>query len=75
MPPSHATRASTSLSAARLVLCSPRSSIPRTQRDVTATFVAARRTRGYKASRPSSVCCLESLSADSERRSESVSAS
>ena len=32
--------------AARFVLCSPRSSIPRTQRDVTATHVAARSTRG-----------------------------
>ena len=50
-------------SAARFVLCSPRSSIPRTQRDVTATGVAARSTRGYSVSRISSVCCLESLSA------------
>ena len=40
------TRASTSDKAARFVLCSPRSSIPRTQRDVTATHVAARSTRG-----------------------------
>ena len=44
--PSRPTRLSTSDSAARLVLCSPRSSIPRTQRDVTATHVAARSTRG-----------------------------
>ena len=62
-----------SLSAARLVLCSPRSSIPRTQREVTATAVAARSTRGYSVSRISIVCCLESLSADSDRRSASVS--
>ena len=64
-----------SLSAARFVLCRPRSSIPRTQREVTATAVATRRTFGYSSSRASAVCCLESLSAESERSSDSVSAS
>ena len=44
--PSTPTRRSTSLSAARFVTCRPRSSIPRTQREVTATLVAIRRTRG-----------------------------
>ena len=44
--PSQPTRRSVSDSAARLVLCRPRSSIPRTQREVTATRVAARSTRG-----------------------------
>ena len=62
-------------SAARLVLCSPRSSIPRTQREVTATRVAIRSTRGYSSSRISAVCCLESFSAESARRSDSVSRS
>ena len=38
-----------------------------------ATAVAARSTRGYSVSRISIVCCLESLSADSDRRSASVS--
>ena len=60
-------------SAARLVLCSPRWSIPRTQREVTATAVAARSTFGYSVSRISRLCCLESLSADSDLRSVSVS--
>jgi hypothetical protein len=73
--PSTPTRRSMSLNAARLVLCSPRSSIPRTQREVTATAVAARSTRGYSVSRISIVCCLESFRADSERRSVSVSVS
>src|SRR5215204_973169 len=73
--PGRATRASTSESAARFVLCNPRSSMPRTQREVTATLQAARSTFGYSASRISGVCCLESLSADSDRRSLSVSAS
>ena len=61
--PSTPTRRSMSLSAARLVLCSPRSSMPRTHREVTATAVAARSTRGYRSSRASIECCLESLSA------------
>ena len=52
-----------SLSAARLVLCRPRSSIPRTQREVIATRVAARITFGYSVSRISCVCCLESFNA------------
>src|SRR5215207_1769439 len=73
--PGRATRASTSESAARFVLCNPRSSMPRTQREVTATLQAARSTFGYSASRISGVCCLESLSADRDRRSLSVSAS
>ena len=42
----------------------PRSSIPRTQREVIATRDAARSTFGYSASRISGVCCLESLSAE-----------
>ena len=71
--PSTPTRRSTSRSAARFVLCRPRSSIPRTQREVIATALAARSTRGYSASRASAVCCLESLSAASERSSPSVS--
>jgi hypothetical protein len=71
--PEQPTRRSMSLSAARFVLCSPRSSIPRTHRDVTATRDAIRSTRGYSSSRISAVCCFESFSADSARRSPSVS--
>jgi hypothetical protein len=71
--PSTPTRRKTSDSAARLVLWSPRSSMPRTQREVIATAVAARRTRGYSASRASSVCCLESFRAANERSSPRVS--
>ena len=56
-------------------MCSPRSSIPRTHRDVTATRVAIRNTRGYSSSRISAVCCLESFSADSARRSDNDSRS
>ncbi len=38
-------------SAARLVLCSPRASMPRTQRDTITAFAAARMTSGYSSSR------------------------
>src|SRR3954447_21690930 len=70
MAPGTATRFKVSDRAARLVLCRPRESIPRTQREVTETRTAARRTRGYSNSRISSVCCLESFNADKERRSD-----
>ena len=51
--PGTATRISDSRSAARLVLCSPRLSIPITQRETIALLVAARRTIGYRRSRAS----------------------
>ena len=64
-----------SRSAARLVLCRPRASIPRTQRETTrrARRCAGRADRAPRA--PRAVCCLESFSALSERSSRVVSAS
>ena len=62
MQPSTATLVSASRSAARLVLCSPRASIPGAQRVTIETRAARLRITGYSAARPSGVCCLESLS-------------
>src|SRR3954468_4495226 len=68
-PAPQATFSSDSRSAARLVLCRPRASMPRGPRLTTATRVAIRSTTGYSASRVSGVCCLESLSAERARTS------
>ena len=69
------TALSASRSAARLVLCRPRSSIPRTQRLTTATRAALRSTSGKSSSRASQVCCLESLSVRNARISRVLIAS
>ncbi len=58
-----------------LVTCRPRASIPRTQRTVTQTRVAARSTAGYSSSRRSGFICLESCRPASARRSAYVSVS
>src|SRR6185312_933874 len=67
MHPSTATLLSASRRAARLVLCSPRASIPGAQRVTIDTRAARLRITGYRAARPSGVCCLESLSIPSAR--------
>src|SRR3954452_19804114 len=46
--------------------------MPRTQRTTIDDLAAARSTSGYSSSRAASVCCLESFSRASARRSESV---
>src|SRR5919206_3533654 len=73
--PGRATRISASRSAARFVRCSPRPSIPRTQRETMLTLVAVRRTTGNSASRAAASCCLESFSAPRARTSRAPSAS
>ena len=73
MQPGRATPSSASRSAARFVLCSPRASMLRAQRETTQTFAAVRRTIGNSSSRTSCVCCLESLRRLSARSSRVVS--
>src|SRR5436309_1394416 len=46
--------------------------MPRGQRETMTARAAALKTSGYSSSRPSSVCCFESLSRDKARLSESV---
>src|SRR3954452_25031738 len=46
--------------------------MPRGQRETMTARAAALKTSGYSSSRPSSVCCFESLSRDRARLSESV---
>src|SRR4051812_41335451 len=75
MPLGWPTRIRQSRRAARLVTWSPRSSMPRTQREVTATRAAARITSGYRASRCSGSQTLESSRRDSERISRRPSRS
>src|ERR671936_521934 len=69
--PSQATPSSAERRASRLVTWSPRESMPRGQRDTMTAFAAALITSGYSSSRPCSVCCFESFSRESARRSES----
>src|SRR3954447_12709605 len=73
--PGRATPMSASRSAARLVRCRPRPSMPRTQRETMLTLTAVRMTTGNRASRASMSCCLESLSAPSARTSRTPRAS
>src|ERR1700761_3223618 len=65
----HATWASASRSAARLVTCRPRESIPGAHLVTIATFAATRRITGNSLARTSGACCLESLSAPRARTS------
>src|SRR6185437_8402699 len=69
MQPGQATFESASRSAARLVLCSPRASIPGAQRDTITTLAAILRITGKSSARASGVCCLESFSAPRARTS------
>ena len=46
--------------------------MPRTQRETITDRAAARSTSGYSSSRASAVCCFESFSRLSARRSDSV---
>src|SRR5438270_2279297 len=75
MQASQATCASASRSAARLVTCRPRASMPGAHRETIATRAATRRITGNSAARPSAVCCFESFSRPSALTSARVSRS